>query len=83
MPRSAGSRVQGRLAYRLTELAEARGVTRWTIDRIIRSGELETTKVGSLTVITADEVDRYLARHAARVTGKARLGGRAEDVAGQ
>jgi excisionase family DNA binding protein len=71
-----------RLAYSVAELAASFGVSRWTIDRIIRSGELETTKVGSLTIITREEVERYLARHATRATGKARPGDHAEDVAG-
>jgi len=83
VPAKTNAAPPARLAYRVEELAAAFGVSRWTVDRIIRSGELETTKVGSLTVITADEVERYLARHTTRATGKVRSGGRADDVAGQ
>jgi excisionase family DNA binding protein len=57
-----------RLAYRTGELAEAWGVSRWTVDRLITSGELATTRVGSLTVVTVDEVESYLARHQSRAT---------------
>lgn len=55
-----------RLVYRIGEAAEALGVTRWTINRIVRSGELATSRVGSLTVITIREVEAYLARHTTR-----------------
>jgi|GEM_PF-4907073 len=57
---------QPRLAYRLGELAAALGVSRWTLRRIIDRGELATTKVASVTVVTAEEVQRFLTRHQSR-----------------
>lgn len=55
-----------RLAYRLGELAAALGISRWTLRRLIDGGELSTSRVGSITIITADEVRRFLARHQTR-----------------
>lgn len=52
-----------RLVYRKFELAEALGVSRWTLDRIIASGELGTTVVGTTAVVPVAEVERYLKRH--------------------
>lgn len=55
-----------RLAYRVAEFAEAVGVTRWTISRLIERGEIATSRVGSVTVITSDEARPFLARHQTR-----------------
>lgn len=60
-----------RLAYRLGELATALGISRWTLRRIIDRGELSISQVGSITVITADEVRRFLARHETRMSATA------------
>lgn len=57
-----------RLAYRVVEFAEAVGVSRWTIARLIERGEIATSRVGSVTVITADEGRRYLALHQTRAS---------------
>jgi excisionase family DNA binding protein len=55
-----------RLVYRVGELAEALATSRWTVNRLIKSGELATTRVGTTTVVPVDEVERYLVRHLTR-----------------
>jgi excisionase family DNA binding protein len=71
-----------RLAYRVAEVAAAWGITRWSVNRLIAEGELAATKVGSITLITAAELDAYLQRHTTRATRRDRPGDQAEDVAG-
>lgn len=49
-----------RLTYRINELADALGVSRITIDRKIKSGELRTTKALGPVLIYADSVNALL-----------------------
>lgn len=52
-----------RIALRINEFALATGVSRSTVDRLIKSGGIAISKVGSITVIPVAEVRRILARH--------------------
>lgn len=46
-----GHPMTGRVAYRITEFAEAIGVDRVTVWRWIRAGKLETIKVAGMTLV--------------------------------
>lgn len=48
-------------AYRPTQAAQRLGISRSTLYEELRTGRLRGRKIGNATVITADEIDRYLA----------------------
>ena len=48
--------------YSVPDLAEAFGLGRSTVYRLLRSGELKAHKIGKRTVITATNVEDWLSR---------------------
>jgi excisionase family DNA binding protein len=48
-------------AYRPAQAAQRLGISRSTLYEELRTGRLHARKIGNATVITADEIDRYLA----------------------
>lgn len=59
-----------RLALRVSEAAKALTVSRWTVGRLIDTAQLAASRVGTITVITADELRRYLSHHETRTARK-------------
>ncbi len=57
-----------RLAYTVAEVAQATGVSKATIWRRVKEGELRTFKWGGRTLIRADELRRALDRASGRET---------------
>ncbi len=57
-----------RLAYRPDECALTLGVSRDTIFKLLRSGELKSLKIQSARLIPASEVDAFLARKLAEAS---------------
>ena len=66
MPRRKAAPKPDRLAYRVTEAAAALGLSRWTVDRLIRDGELEAVKIpgGQGVLIPAASLARFMAENA-------------------
>ena len=70
------SGVLPRRAYRKGEAAAMLGVSRWTVDRLIASGELGSVRLDTASKTTADarrlvlvpveELDRFIARRTTR-----------------
>jgi len=54
---------QTRQAYRVKETAEILGVTRATVRRWIKLGDLAATKVGGTPLIAKSEINRVLGVH--------------------
>ena len=48
-----------RQAYRISEAAEAYAVSRMTLHRAIRAGDLEAKKVGARLVISAAALEKW------------------------
>jgi excisionase family DNA binding protein len=57
--------VQQRLAYRVNEVMSLTGLGRTTIYKLIGNGELGRIKVGSSTLIPAEDIKALLQRDAA------------------
>lgn len=53
-----------RKTYKLNEVAQALGLGKTTIHKLIREGELQKIKLGRSTLILAESVDALLQRHA-------------------
>lgn len=51
-----------RLAYRIEDAASALGVGRTLMYRLIRDGQLKVVKIGSRSLISASELNAFLAR---------------------
>jgi excisionase family DNA binding protein len=51
-----------RIAYSIDEFAKLAGIGRTTVYAEIKAGRLITAKVGKRTLLTADEVRRWLER---------------------
>jgi excisionase family DNA binding protein len=51
-----------RLAYRIEDAAVALGVGRTLVYRLIHDGQLAVIKIGGRSLITATELDAFLAR---------------------
>ena len=51
-----------KLAYRIDEAAEATGLSRPTIYRLVSRGELEIFRVGTRTLIMASNLEAFLQR---------------------
>jgi len=49
-----------RLAYTIAEVCEALTISRPTFYRLVRDGELHAIKIAGRTVVTADELARFL-----------------------
>lgn len=49
-----------RLAYSITETAEALGCSRGLVYKLIEQGQLKVAKIGRLRRITAAEIERFL-----------------------
>ena len=51
-----------RKAYRRAEAAEQIGISVWTLDRLIRDGEIAFTQIpgGRGIIVSAVEIDRFL-----------------------
>lgn len=54
-----------RMAYRVDEVISETGLKRTTIYKLMRSGQLGRIKVGSCTLIPADDVNALLQKRAA------------------
>lgn len=52
-----------KLAYRITELVAATGVSKATINRERRAGRLVAFKVGRLTLISRQAAEKWLRLH--------------------
>ena len=56
--------MQGRLVYTLDEVADVLGISRATVNRVVRAGELRVARLGHRTVRVTDEALRdYLRAH--------------------
>lgn len=68
---SATTKRPAPMAYRLNEVARMLAVSRWTVNRLIDSGELEFVKVpgakNSPVLIPAASLSAFLDRHTERV----------------
>lgn len=53
-----------RKTFKVNEVAEALGLSRTTIYKLIGAGELQRIKLGATTLIAADSVDALLQRNA-------------------
>lgn len=53
-----------RRTYKINEVAQALGLGRTTIHKLIRQGELQKIKLGRSTLISAESVDALLQRNA-------------------
>ena len=53
-----------RKTYKLNEVAQALGLGKTTIHKLIREGELQKIKLGRSTLILAESVEALLRRHA-------------------
>lgn len=51
-----------KLSYRMDEAAEATGLSKATLYRLIDRGELKTLKVGTRTLIRREVLEAFLAR---------------------
>lgn len=51
-----------RMLYPIPEAAELLGVQRSTIYRLVGEGEIERTKIGRRSLITATSIERYVDR---------------------
>ena len=51
-----------KLAYRPADAARVIGVSKDTVERLIVRGELKSLKIGSARLITAAEIEAFLAR---------------------
>lgn len=51
-----------KLSYRMDEAAEATGLSKATLYRLIERGELTTLKVGTRTLIRREVLQAFLAR---------------------
>lgn len=51
-----------RLSYRIPEVAEALAVSVATVWRVIKRGELRTFKIGSATLVSAEDLRAMIAR---------------------
>jgi excisionase family DNA binding protein len=49
-----------KLTYSVAETCEALSISRPTFYRLINAGELHALKIGSRTVVRADELERFL-----------------------
>ena len=56
-----------RKAYKIHELAQALGIGKTTIHKLLREGELQKVKLGRSTLIPADSIDALLQRNAGHV----------------
>ena len=56
--------MQGKLVYTLDEVADLLGVSRASVNRVVRAGELRVARLGHRTVRVTDEALRdYLRAH--------------------
>jgi excisionase family DNA binding protein len=46
--------------YSMAEIGEKLGIKRFTMERMVARGEIETVKIGKRTFITQEGLDRYL-----------------------
>lgn len=60
-----GEETLHRKAYKVNEVAQALGLGRTTIYKLINRGDLRRIKVGATTLIAADSVEALLQRDAA------------------
>lgn len=52
-----------RKTYKIDEVAQALGIGKTTIHKLLREGELQKIKLGRSTLILAESVDALLQRH--------------------
>ena len=57
------------IAYRPAEAAKAVGLSRSSFYELLKAGELRAFKVGAATLISADELRRWVAQHEQQVMG--------------
>lgn len=53
-----------RMTYKIDEVAQALGLGKTTIHKLLRDGELQKIKLGRSTLISAESVEALLRRHA-------------------
>ncbi|WP_435203726.1 helix-turn-helix domain-containing protein [Qipengyuania sp. 902] len=53
-----------RLTYKIDEVAQALGLGKTTIHKLLRDGELQKIKLGRATLIPAESVEALVQRHA-------------------
>ena len=53
-----------RKAYKIGEVAQALGIGKTTIHKLLREGELQKIKLGRSTLVSADSIDALLQRNA-------------------
>lgn len=53
-----------RMTYKIDEVAQALGLGKTTIHKLLRDGELQKIKLGRSTLIPAESVEALLRRHA-------------------
>ncbi|MCK0129228.1 helix-turn-helix domain-containing protein [Erythrobacter sp. F6033] len=59
-----GLKEMQRKTLKVKEVAQALGISRTTIYKLISQGELQRIKLGASTLIAAESVDALLQRHA-------------------
>ena len=60
------------IAFRPAEAARAVGLSRSSFYELLKAGELRAFKVGAATLISADELRRWVAQHEEQMAGIAR-----------
>ena len=55
-----GNKGNDRLTYRMGEASAMLGISRWTLDRLIKDGKVGIVWLGSLRVIPAEELERVV-----------------------
>lgn len=53
-----------RKTYKIDEVAQALGIGKTTVHKLLRDGELQKIKLGRSTLISADSIEALLQRHA-------------------
>ena len=53
-----------RMTYKIDEVAQALGLGKTTIHKLLRDGELQKIKLGRATLISAESVDALIQRYA-------------------
>lgn len=58
-----------KLAYRVNEACEVVGIGRSKLYELVESGEVETFKIGTRTLIRRDVLERLIDRYSGRTAG--------------
>ena len=56
-----------RITYKIDEVAQALGLGKTTIHKLLREGQLQKIKLGRSTLISADSVEKLLQRNSVQI----------------